>query len=78
MASTRLTEKISAIVSSQFPEFIQKDHQTFVEFVELYYKFLEQDHESEPKTKFIQTLERASYGQENQTPLALSIKNTTI
>lgn len=62
MATTRLTEKISAIVSSQFPEFIQKDHQTFVEFVELYYKFLEQDQNPQ---ETIQNLQ--SYGDIDKT-----------
>ena len=62
MASTRLTEKISAIVSSQFPEFIQKDHKTFVEFVELYYKFLEQDQNPQ---ETIQNLQ--SYGDIDKT-----------
>ena len=43
MSNTRLKQKISSIVSSQFPEYIQRDFTTFVEFMELYYKFLEQD-----------------------------------
>lgn len=43
MATTRIKDKISAIVSSQLPEFIQSDYSTFVSFIEAYYKFLEQD-----------------------------------
>jgi hypothetical protein len=43
MATTRITEKISKLVSSQLPEFIRTDNTTFVAFLEYYYKFLEQD-----------------------------------
>jgi hypothetical protein len=43
MATTRITEKISRLVSSQLPEFIRSDYTTFVAFLEYYYKFLEQD-----------------------------------
>ena len=43
MATTRIKEKLSQIVSSQFPEFVQSDHQKFIAFFEAYYKFLEQD-----------------------------------
>ena len=43
MATTRITEKISLLVASQFPQFIQNDYTTFIEFVEVYYRFLEQD-----------------------------------
>ena len=43
MSTTRLKQKLSSIVSSQFPEYIQRDFTTFIEFMELYYKFLEQD-----------------------------------
>ena len=43
MATTRITEKISLLVESQFPQFIQNDYTTFIEFVEAYYRFLEQD-----------------------------------
>lgn len=43
MATTRIKEKISAIVSSQLPEFIQSNYATFVDFIEAYYSFLEQD-----------------------------------
>lgn len=43
MTTTRIKEKISALVSSQLPEFIQSDFPTFVSFIEAYYRFLEQD-----------------------------------
>lgn len=43
MSTTRIKEKLSSIVSSQLPEFIQSDYPTFVAFIEAYYKFLEQD-----------------------------------
>jgi len=43
MSTTRIREKISALVSSQLPEFIQSDFPTFVAFIEAYYRFLEQD-----------------------------------
>lgn len=43
MSTTRIKEKLSSIVSSQLPEFIQNDYTTFVAFVEAYYRFLEQD-----------------------------------
>jgi len=43
MTTSRIKEKISAIVSSQLPEFIQSDFTTFVSFIEAYYRFLEQD-----------------------------------
>lgn len=43
MATTRIKEKLSAIVGSQLPEFIQSDYPTFVAFIEAYYEFLEQD-----------------------------------
>ncbi len=43
MTTTRIREKISALVSSQLPEFIQSDFPTFVSFIEAYYRFLEQD-----------------------------------
>lgn len=43
MTTSRIKEKISSIVSSQLPEFIQNDYTTFVTFLEAYYKFLEQD-----------------------------------
>jgi hypothetical protein len=43
MTTSRIKEKISALVSSQLPEFIQSDFPTFVAFIEAYYRFLEQD-----------------------------------
>lgn len=43
MATTRIKDKLSSIVASQLPEFIQNDYTTFVSFIEAYYKFLEQD-----------------------------------
>ena len=43
MTTSRIKEKISALVSSQLPEFIQSDFPTFIAFIEAYYKFLEQD-----------------------------------
>jgi hypothetical protein len=43
MTTARIKEKISAIVSSQLPEFVQSDFNTFVSFIEAYYRFLEQD-----------------------------------
>lgn len=35
--------KTSHLVSSQVPQFVRDDHPTFVEFLESYYKFMEQD-----------------------------------
>lgn len=43
MSSTRITEKLSKLVRSQLPEFIQSDYETFVLFLEYYYEYLEQD-----------------------------------
>jgi len=43
MSTTRITEKVSKLISSQLPEFIRTDNTTFVAFLEYYYKFLEQD-----------------------------------
>lgn len=43
MSSLRLKEKLSTLVPSQLPEFIQSDYTTFVAFLEAYYEFLEQD-----------------------------------
>ena len=43
MTTSRIKEKISALVSSQLPEFIQSDFPTFIAFIEAYYRFLEQD-----------------------------------
>jgi hypothetical protein len=35
--------KISNLISSQVPFFVRNDHQTFIKFIEKYYKFLEQN-----------------------------------
>lgn len=43
MATTRIKEKISTLVSSQLPEFIRSDYETFTTFIQAYYEFLEQD-----------------------------------
>lgn len=43
MPTTRITEKLSTLVASQLPEFIQSDFTTFKTFLEAYYEFLEQD-----------------------------------
>jgi hypothetical protein len=43
MSTTRIKEKISRIVGSQLPEFIQSDYPTFISFLEAYYEFIEQD-----------------------------------
>lgn len=43
MSTTRIKDKISAVVSNQLPEFVKADYSTFVLFLETYYKFLEQD-----------------------------------
>lgn len=43
MPTTRIQEKLSTLISSQLPEFIQSDYDTFKAFLEAYYEFLEQD-----------------------------------
>jgi len=43
----QLTNKLSAIVSSQIPEFIRADNETFSEFIKAYYKFLEKEKNSQ-------------------------------
>lgn len=43
MSTTRIKEKISTLVSSQLPEFIQSEYTTFIAFLEAYYEFIEQD-----------------------------------
>jgi len=43
MPSTRIKERISTLVSSQVPEFVRSDFPVFVDFLEAYYSFLEQD-----------------------------------
>ena len=41
MATTLLDEKISSFIEDKFPEFIKSDHPVFVEFLRLYYQFME-------------------------------------
>jgi len=43
MKNQFLTEKISSIVNEQLPEFIQSDHPVFVEFLRVYYEWMEQN-----------------------------------
>jgi hypothetical protein len=40
---SRIKERLSKLVASQLPEFIQSDYPTFIAFLEAYYEFLEQD-----------------------------------
>lgn len=47
MPTTLIKDKLSSIVISQLPEFIQNDYPTFITFIEAYYKFLEQDQGSQ-------------------------------
>lgn len=47
----RANNKTSFLVSSQLPEFVRRDHPLFVQFLEEYYKFLEQDGETSYVTK---------------------------
>lgn len=46
MTTTRITEKISQLVSSQLPEFLRNDYPLFVSFIEAYYRYLEQDQQA--------------------------------
>lgn len=39
--SSTIQNKISSLIQTQFPEFIQSDHTTFVQFLKYYYQFLE-------------------------------------
>ena len=41
MANTFLDTKISSFIENKFPEFIRGDHPHFVEFLRLYYEFME-------------------------------------
>ena len=41
MATTLLDEKISSFIEDKFPEFVRTDHPVFVEFLKLYYQFME-------------------------------------
>lgn len=43
--------KTSVLVNTQVPAFVRDEHQTFVQFLEYYYKFLEQDGELSYVTK---------------------------
>ena len=43
--------KTSLLVSSQLPGFVRRDHPKFVEFMEAYYKFLEQEGQLSDVTK---------------------------
>jgi hypothetical protein len=42
--------KLSSIVSSQLPEFIQADYPTFIAFIEAYYEYLENEVNTEYKS----------------------------
>ena len=39
--SSTIQNKISSQIQTQFPEFIQSDHSTFIQFLKYYYQFLE-------------------------------------
>jgi hypothetical protein len=39
--SSTIENKISSLIQTQLPEFIQSDHSTFIEFLKYYYQFLE-------------------------------------
>ena len=39
----KISSKTSTLIKSQVPDFVRADHELFVEFLEYYYKFLEQD-----------------------------------
>ena len=41
MANTFLENKISSFIEDRFPEFVRTDHPVFVEFLRLYYQFME-------------------------------------
>lgn len=41
----------SALINTQVPEFVRNEHQTFVKFLEYYYKFLERDGQQSYVTK---------------------------
>tara|TARA_Y100001938_G_C8096406_1_gene438448 strand:- start:1316 stop:4777 length:3462 start_codon:yes stop_codon:yes gene_type:complete len=41
MANTFLDTKISSFIEDKFPEFVRTDHPVFVEFLKLYYQFME-------------------------------------
>lgn len=56
--------KTSTLVSSQLPSYVRSDHPKFVEFIQAYYRFMEQDEEVLDETKnFNQDLDiDRSYG----------------
>ena len=41
MSNTFLDTKISSFIENKFPEFVRADHPQFVEFLRLYYQFME-------------------------------------
>jgi len=43
MSSLRIKDKLSQLVRSQLPEFVSSEYSVFVEFLEAYYRYLEQD-----------------------------------
>ena len=43
--------KTSYLISSQVPQFVRDDHETFVQFLEEYYKFLAQEGQVEYVSK---------------------------
>ena len=38
---TKLTTKVSSLISGQSPDFVQSDHPLFIKFLKDYYRFLE-------------------------------------
>ena len=46
-----IDKKTSVLIKSQVPDFVRADHQLFIEFMEQYYKFLEQDGQLQYVTK---------------------------
>ena len=38
---TKLTTKVSSLISGQSPDFVQSDHPLFIKFLKDYYQFLE-------------------------------------
>lgn len=47
----KISSKTSTLIKSQVPDFVRADHELFVEFMESYYKFLEQDGQLQYVTK---------------------------
>jgi hypothetical protein len=54
-SSEKLKNKISSLVKYNVPEFIRSDYNLFVYFIEAYYKFLEQDYNSQEIIQNIQS-----------------------